>query len=112
MNSSRLCLSLFLASALVFSACSKEHSAADGHEHADGDGHAAHAEPGVTPGSHADWCGEHEIAESKCTRCDPSLVAAFKATHDWCAEHGLPESQCVQCDPRRKSVRPPKSGGQ
>ncbi|NOT30886.1 MAG: hypothetical protein HOP15_10610 [Planctomycetes bacterium] len=108
MNLTRLSLSVLLAAALVLAGCSKEHSATDGHDHGD----AIHAEPGVTPGSHADWCAEHEIAESKCTRCDPSLVAAFKATHDWCAEHGLPESHCVQCDPRRKSVRPPKSGGE
>lgn len=68
---------------------------------------AQHAAEGVVPGSHEDWCGEHEVPESKCTRCDASLVAAFKATGDWCAEHGLPESQCVACDPSRRMTRPP-----
>ncbi len=71
---------------------------------------AAHAPAGVVPGSHADWCAEHEVPESKCTRCDPSLVAAYKATGDWCAEHGLPESQCVTCDPSRKMQRPAAEG--
>lgn len=69
---------------------------------------AAHAATGVVPGSHEDWCGEHGVPESQCTRCDPSLIAAFKATGDWCAEHGLPESQCLKCNPDLKIVRPPK----
>lgn len=72
---------------------------------------AAHAPADVVPGSHADWCGEHGVPESVCTRCDPSLVAAFKATDDWCAEHALPESQCLRCNPDLKIVRPPKSEG-
>ena len=67
-----------------------------------------HAPTGVVPGSYEDWCAEHEVAESRCTRCDASLVAAFKATGDWCAEHGLPESQCVTCDPARRMTRPPE----
>ena len=67
-----------------------------------------HGAAGVVPGSYEDWCGEHGVPESLCTRCDPSLVAAFKATGDWCAEHGLPESQCLKCNPDLKIVRPPK----
>ncbi|MCK6570150.1 RND transporter [Myxococcota bacterium] len=70
-----------------------------------------HASEGVVPGSYEDWCGEHEVPESKCTRCDSSLVAAFKATNDWCGEHGLPESQCLQCNPSLVITRPPKPGG-
>lgn len=66
-----------------------------------------HAAAGVKPGSHEDWCGEHEVPESLCTRCDPSLIGAFKASNDWCAEHGLPESQCKTCNPELKIVRPP-----
>ena len=65
-----------------------------------------HAPAGVKPGSHEDWCGEHQVPESLCTRCHPSLIAAFKATHDWCAEHALPESQCQICNPDLKIVRP------
>ncbi len=70
-----------------------------------------HARAGVQPGSHEDWCAEHEVPESLCTRCNPSLVAAFKATGDWCVEHGLPESQCRLCNPDLKIERPPKTGG-
>ena len=67
-----------------------------------------HAAATVKPGSHEDWCGEHAVPESQCTRCTSSLIAAFKATNDWCAEHGLPESQCLKCNPNLKIVRPPK----
>lgn len=67
-----------------------------------------HAGKDVVPGSHEDWCGEHQVPESQCTRCDPSLIAAFKATGDWCEEHGVPESQCLKCNPDLKIVRPPK----
>ena len=67
---------------------------------------AEHAPAGVVPGSYEDWCAEHQVPESKCTRCDASLVAAFKATGDWCAEHGLPESQCLACNPDLVIARP------
>ena len=68
-----------------------------------------HAASTVVPGSYEDWCGEHQVSESECTRCDPALVPAFKATNDWCDEHGLPESQCLACNPGLRIVRPPKS---
>jgi hypothetical protein len=71
---------------------------------------AAHGAAGVVPGTYEDWCGEHSVPESVCTRCNPSLVAAFKATDDWCVEHGLPESQCLRCHPDLKIIRPPKPG--
>lgn len=67
-----------------------------------------HAAVGVVPGSHEDWCEEHGVAESQCTKCNPELAAAFKATKDWCPEHNLPESQCTKCNPALKIVRPPK----
>jgi hypothetical protein len=67
----------------------------------------AHAPPDVVPGSHEDWCDEHQVPESQCTRCNADLIAAFKATGDWCEEHGLPESQCLKCNPELKIVRPP-----
>lgn len=69
----------------------------------------SHAPANAEPGSHEDWCGEHSVPESQCTRCNPGLVAAFKATGDWCDEHGLPESQCLKCNPELKIVRPPPS---
>ena len=73
-----------------------------------GEGHAT-AE--VVPGSYEDWCAEHEVAETQCTRCDPSLIPAFQASGDWDAEHGLPLSQCRIHDPNLKIVRPPKPEG-
>jgi hypothetical protein len=69
---------------------------------------ATHAPAHAVPGSHEDWCGEHQVPESMCTQCNASLIAAFKATGDWCAEHGLPESQCRLCNPDLKITRPPK----
>lgn len=68
-----------------------------------------HAHPGAKPGSYEDWCGEHQVPESLCTRCNASLIAAFKATDDWCEEHGLPESQCLTCNPELKIERPPRT---
>jgi hypothetical protein len=67
-----------------------------------------HAPAGVKPGSHEDWCGEHQVPESQCTRCNADLIPAFKATNDWCPEHGLPESQCKICNPGIDIKRPPK----
>jgi hypothetical protein len=67
-----------------------------------------HAPAGVTPGSYEDWCEEHQVPESQCTRCNPELIPAFKATNDWCPEHGLPESQCTICNPEIVIKRPPK----
>ncbi len=102
-----------LVASLVFSAsCRDKHSAQDGHHHGtESTKGAQHGQAGAVPGSYEDWCGEHAVPESKCTRCDASLVAAFKATNDWCAEHGLPESQCLKCNPDLKIERPPKKAG-
>ena len=47
-----------------------------------------------------DWCKGHGVPESKCTICNPSLVAGYKASGDWCAEHQLPESICPRCNPK------------
>lgn len=81
-------------------------------EHHDDDhaGEAQHGAADAAPGSHADWCGEHAVAESQCTRCNSSLIPAFKATGDWCDEHGLPDSQCLTCDPDLVIERPPAGG--
>ncbi len=67
-----------------------------------------HAAEGVKPGSYEDWCAEHAVPESQCTRCDKSLIPVFKATGDWCELHGLPKSQDLKCNPELKIVRPPK----
>lgn len=77
-----------------------------GDDHGDDDGD--HAAAGVVPGSHEDWCAEHAVPESQCTKCNPKLIPAFQATNDWCGEHGLPESQCTKCNPDLVIARPPK----
>ena len=46
-----------------------------------------------------DWCREHGVPESICTRCDESLIAGYKEKGDWCEPHGLPHSQCFECRP-------------
>jgi hypothetical protein len=62
----------------------------------------------------ADWCKEHGVPESICTRCNDSLIAGFKAKGDWCTAHALPESQCIACHPeleaKFKAMAPPTEG--
>jgi len=100
MNTHALTLALLLAFA---PSCAREDAGKVGEP--------SHAAASAVPGSYDDWCAEHQVPESKCTRCDPSLVAAFKATNDWCAEHGVPESQCRECKPGLEIARPPKPEG-
>ncbi|MBI5364880.1 MAG: hypothetical protein HZA53_17010 [Planctomycetes bacterium] len=68
----------------------------------------------------ADWCPEHGVPESVCTRCNAELIPGFQAKGDWCKEHGLPDSQCLACHPELKaklealapkSPKSPKSNG-
>lgn len=103
LNVTRLSISLvaLIALGLVLSGCTKKEEPAPKP--------AAHA-AAATPGSHEDWCSEHGVPESLCTRCNAQLIPAFKATNDWCEEHGLPESQCKICNPGLKIERPPKKG--
>lgn len=106
---------LFILLALVLGGCSKSDSKSASKSEPEktekaeakkeGAGHADHD---VVPGSHDDWCEEHQVPESQCTRCNPELEAAFKATGDWCEEHGVPESQCLKCNPDLKIERPAK----
>ncbi len=107
-----LIVSLLASLALAAPACSKDSGSAVKPEPAATQPAAkqdsAHAPASVKPGSHEDWCGEHQVPESQCARCNPELVPAFKATGDWCAEHAIPESQCLKCNPGLKIVRPPK----
>lgn len=107
-------MGLVAAALLAASGCSKEKTAAPEAGSTPGtvantDVAAGHAPKGVKPGSYEDWCGEHGVPESQCTRCNPDLIAAFKATGDWCAEHSLPESHCLKCNPDLKIVRGPKT---
>jgi hypothetical protein len=130
MRSNLLFVSFLSLSLVALAACGgrkdESHDSHEGHAHAPDGSHveeakpaaaapaatdAGHAPQGFVPGSHEDWCGEHAVPESKCTRCNPSLVPAFKAVNDWCAEHALPESQCLKCHPELKIERPPKPTG-
>lgn len=98
---------LFLSLSFGVAGCSKD-EAANKPAAAEKKPESGHAAAGVKPGSHEDWCGEHEVPESQCTRCNAELIPAFKATNDWCPEHGLPESQCKICNPEIVIQRPPK----
>lgn len=51
----------------------------------------------------ADWCPEHVVPESICTRCNSELIAGFKKKGDWCTPHDLPETQCFKCHPEREA---------
>jgi hypothetical protein len=101
---------MLAAAALLSNSCKKESEAAPENAAPNATAAAQHAPAHAQPGSHEDWCAEHQVPESLCSRCNPSLIAAFKATGDWCAEHGLPESQCLACNPNLKIERPPQKG--
>mgnify|MGYP006992453945 CR=1 FL=1 len=103
---SRLFRALFTMLALALSACGSEQT--DRNSPATVEAESTHAASEAVPGSYDDWCGEHQVPESKCTRCNPKLIPPFKATKDWCEEHSLPESQCTKCNPDVKIVRPPE----
>ena len=47
----------------------------------------------------SDWCVEHGLPESMCTKCNPSLKPRYEAAGDFCAGHGFPESVCPDCHP-------------
>ena len=75
-----------IAACLLAAACNKQEEAAATEQRDD----PKHAAPDVVPGSYDDWCNEHQVPESQCTRCNPSLIPAFKATGDWCDEQMRP----------------------
>jgi len=54
--------------------------------------------PSLAGGNANDWCKEHGVPESKCTVCHPEILTG-EAAADWCGEHGVPESQCTTCHP-------------
>ena len=103
-----LSLPLFLALTLANASCSKGTDANATSSPPAKEQAGTHAATEAKPGSYEDWCGEHQVPESQCTRCNPALIPAFKATKDWCAEHSLPESQCLKCNPELKITRPAK----
>jgi hypothetical protein len=103
-------LSIIASLALGSASCSKD-TGAKPEPAAEQTPKGGHAPANVKPGSHEDWCGEHAVPESQCTRCNKDLIPAFKATGDWCDEHGVPDSQCLKCNPNLKITRPPKPAG-
>lgn len=46
-------------------------------------------------------CEEHGVLEAVCTKCNPALIAVFRAKGDFCEEHGFPKSFCPICHPER-----------
>lgn len=100
-------IALLLLAPVSLAGCDEEITGASTTGAATSDG-SVHAPPEAKPGSHEDWCDEHAVPESLCTRCNPKLAAAFKVSGDWCEEHGLPESQCKACSPELEIQRPPK----
>lgn len=51
-----------------------------------------------------DWCAEHNVPESACVECDPSLLPRAKA-RGWCKLHGVAE--CVLCNPELAQLTEP-----
>ena len=60
-------------------------------------------------GETSDWCGGHDVPESKCTICNPELIPGFKAAGDWCEGHRLPESVCPECNHAPAADQPPQT---
>lgn len=69
------------------------------HAHDDHDDHDDHGHGHAHGDDEPDWCLEHGLPESVCTKCSPSLVEHFRAEGDYCEEHGYPESACPFCNP-------------
>ena len=100
---------LLLAVALTLSSCggTEADSAAneqlvetshEGHDHGPGE-HGQTVPLEVNDEAELDWCVEHSVPESQCTRCNSDLIAGFVESGDWCAGHDLPESHCRLCNP-------------
>jgi multidrug efflux pump subunit AcrA (membrane-fusion protein) len=51
---------------------------------------------GTAPPPAEAWCAEHNVPESECIQCIPSL-APDREDHGWCKEHGV--HQCILCNP-------------
>ena len=69
--------------------------------------HAEEARKAPAVADPADWCVEHGLPESLCTKCNPALVERFRQAGDWCAGHGFPESACPFCNPIQPPVGTP-----
>ncbi len=50
-------------------------------------------------------CDGHGVPEALCYQCNSALIPAFKSVGDWCAGHDRPESQCYICNPELDPAR-------
>ena len=50
-----------------------------------------------------DWCGEHNVPESRCVECKDSLMPKGEP-RGWCKTHGVAE--CVLCNPTSAQLSP------
>lgn len=58
-------------------------------------------EPTAPAAKEGEFCEEHGVLEAVCTKCNPKLIAVFKAKGDWCEEHAFPMSFCPIHHPER-----------
>ena len=92
-------IGLAIALTLTLASCKSSNTSktpAESHGADDGHGHG-------TTTQAIDWCAEHRVPESECTRCHPELAAKWKSQPgQWCDEHGVPEAHCYLCHPNIK----------
>jgi cobalt-zinc-cadmium efflux system membrane fusion protein len=94
----RLTVTMTLAAtiAVTIASCESSNSSKSptvSHGPGDGHNHGSNA-PAI------DWCPEHRVPESECTRCHPERADQWKSRPGmWCEEHGVPEPHCYQCHP-------------
>jgi cobalt-zinc-cadmium efflux system membrane fusion protein len=91
-----LAMSVLVAIALTFAACSKSSKGGAAANSATVKEAASHSHEGW-------WCDEHGVPEDVCALCNPDLVADFKAKKDWCEKHNRPDSQCFICHPEKEA---------
>jgi cobalt-zinc-cadmium efflux system membrane fusion protein len=91
MNRVRIISAFLVPALLCVTACDKKEPAAQSKP--------TNTQTTAAAAETADWCAEHEIPESICTKCNKKLIADFKKKGDWCKEHDLPESHCTICNP-------------
>lgn len=91
-------LLLLLTGLLMIAGCSSSHEASE-EAYREDDIHQQGADSTIQSDAELDWCSEHSVPESECTKCHPDLIAHFKEINDWCAGHDLPESHCRLCNP-------------
>jgi hypothetical protein len=109
---------MLLATVVVTGACNRDGDKSTGGGNTAAKEAAGRSKPATRPlvptAKLTDWCPEHGVPESVCTRCNAALIADFKKKGDWCKEHDLPESQCLICHPELKekleAMRPKTEG--